>query len=87
MPPGNSCQYNNIKMVKQALKGPLMGILGYTEDQVVYYNFSNHVHSFTFAVRAGIALNNYVKLISWYDNECGYGNRVVDFMAYMASKE
>lgn len=61
--------------------------MGYTEDQVVYYNFSSDTHSSTFDVRAGIALNNFVKLISWYDNERGFGNRVVDFVTYMVSKE
>lgn len=87
MSPGESCQYDNIKMVKQALKGPLKGIMGYTEDQVVYYKFSSNTHSSTFDVGAGIALNNCAKLISWHDNKRGYDNRVVDFMAYTASKE
>ena len=71
-------------MVKQATEGPLKCILSYTEDQAVSCDFNSKSHSSAFDAGVGIALNDFfVKIISWYD----YSNRVVDLMAYMASKE
>jgi glyceraldehyde 3-phosphate dehydrogenase len=82
-------KYDDIKkVVKQASEGPLKGNLGYTEDQVVSCDFNSNSYSSTFDAGAGIALNdNFVKLVCWFDAEHSYSNRVMDLMAYMASKE
>jgi len=73
--------------VKEASEGPMKGILGYTEDQVVSTDFLGDDHSSIFDAKAGISLNdNFVKLITWYDNEFGYSCRVVDLIKYMQSR-
>lgn len=86
---GKGADYKTIKAkVKEASEGPLKGILGYTEDEVVSSDFIGDDHASIFDAKAGIALNNnFVKLISWYDNEYGYSCRVIDLIKYMQSKE
>jgi glyceraldehyde 3-phosphate dehydrogenase len=79
--------YDAIKaLIKAASEsGPLKGILGYTEDEVVSTDFIGCNLSSIFDAKAGIALNdNFVKLVSWYDNEWGYSNRVVDLIVHMS---
>eukprot|EP00604_Paraphysomonas_vestita_P001801 CAMPEP_0174821280 /NCGR_PEP_ID=MMETSP1107-20130205/6127_1 /TAXON_ID=36770 /ORGANISM="Paraphysomonas vestita, Strain GFlagA" /LENGTH=335 /DNA_ID=CAMNT_0016038125 /DNA_START=64 /DNA_END=1071 /DNA_ORIENTATION=- len=81
-------KYSEIKdVIKAASVGPLKGILGYTEDAVVSSDFISDSRSSIFDAGAGIALNdNFVKLVSWYDNEAGYSARVVDLVRHIASK-
>ena len=83
---GTPATYEAIKAaIKEAAAGPLAGILGYTEDEVVSSDFIGDSRSSIFDAKAGIALNdNFVKLVSWYDNEWGYSCRVVDLIAHMA---
>jgi glyceraldehyde 3-phosphate dehydrogenase len=71
--------------VKKASENELKGILGYTEDEVVSSDFIGEARTSVFDAKAGIALNdNFVKLVSWYDNEWGYSNKLVDLIIYMA---
>lgn len=73
--------------VKKAANGKLKGILGYTEDQVVSTDFLGDTHSSIFDANACISLNaNFVKLVSWYDNEFGYSCRLIDLISHIASK-
>jgi glyceraldehyde 3-phosphate dehydrogenase len=81
--------YEQIKTaVKEAASGPLKGIMGYTEDEVVSTDFIGDTRSSIFDSKAGISLNlHFVKLISWYDNEFGYSTRVIDLIEYIAQKD
>lgn len=77
-----------VKTVKDAAHGELKGILSYTEDEVVSSDFVDNKHSSVFDVKAGISLNDtFVKLVSWYDNEWGYSNRLLDLALYVSSKQ
>ena len=74
--------------MKHASENHLSGILGYTEDQVVSSDFITDPRSSIFDANAGISLNpRFVKVISWYDNEWGYSNRLVDLAHYMAKQD
>ncbi|KAK6177590.1 hypothetical protein SNE40_015661 [Patella caerulea] len=77
--------YDSIKAtVKAASEGKMKGILGYTEDQVVSQDFCGDPRSSIFDAKAGIALNDtFVKLVTWYDNEYGYSNRVIELLQHM----
>ena len=76
------------KTIKAASEGDLKGILEYTEDAVVSTDFVGDHASSIFDAAAGISLNdNFVKLVSWYDNEWGYSARVVDLLVYIAKKD
>ena len=71
--------------MKKASENELKGILGYTEDEVVSSDFLGDARTSIFDAKAGIALTDkFVKLVSWYDNEIGYSNKVLDLVAHMA---
>uniref|UniRef100_V5GLY3 Glyceraldehyde-3-phosphate dehydrogenase n=1 Tax=Anoplophora glabripennis TaxID=217634 RepID=V5GLY3_ANOGL len=86
---GKGASYDEIKAkVKEAAEGDLKGILGYTDEEVVSSDFIGDTHSSIFDAKAGISLNqNFVKLISWYDNEYGYSTRVIDLIKYISTKD
>ena len=70
--------------MKEASEGELKGILGYTEDAVVSSDFLGDARTSIFDAKAGIALTDtFVKVVSWYDNEIGYSNKVLDLIAVM----
>lgn len=74
--------------MKNASKGELQGVLGYTDEEVVSMDFRTDPHSSIFDAKAGIELNsNFFKVVSWYDNEWGYSCRVIDLMLEMAKKD
>jgi len=85
----NGASYDDIKAtIKAASEGDLKGILGYTEDDVVSSDMNGDPRSSIFDAKAGISLNdNFVKLVSWYDNEWGYSRRVLDLLVYMAKAD
>ena len=71
--------------IKKASEGELKGILGYTDEDVVSSDFLGDTRTSIFDAKAGIALTDkLVKLVSWYDNEIGYSNKVLDLVAHMA---
>ncbi|MBQ4346070.1 MAG: type I glyceraldehyde-3-phosphate dehydrogenase, partial [Oscillospiraceae bacterium] len=72
--------------MKAASEGELKGILGYTEDQVVSSDFLSDERTSIFDANAGVYLTDtFVKVVSWYDNEWGYSNKIVDLIRYMSS--
>lgn len=79
--------YEGIKKVmKAASEGELKGILGYTEDAVVSQDFMGDARTSIFDAGAGIELNSsFFKVVSWYDNEVGYSNKLIDLALHIAS--
>jgi len=77
--------YDEIKAaMKKAADGELKGVLGYTEDEVVSSDFIGDARTSIFDAKAGISLNsNFVKVVSWYDNEWGYSNKLIDMIGYI----
>merc|ERR1712167_176497 len=77
-----------VATIKAEADGPMKGFLDYTEDQVVSTDFVGDTHSSIFDAKAGIMLSStFVKLVSWYDNEYGYSNRVIDLIMHMGKKD
>ncbi|MFI5158732.1 MAG: type I glyceraldehyde-3-phosphate dehydrogenase [Sphingobacteriales bacterium] len=74
--------YEQVKAaMKKASEGDMKGILGYTEDEVVSEDFKGDTRTSIFDAKAGIALNDsFVKVVSWYDNEWGYSNKLIDLV-------
>jgi glyceraldehyde 3-phosphate dehydrogenase len=74
--------------IKEASEGKMKGILGYHDDDIVSSDLIGDVHSSIFDQKAGIALTeDFVKLVSWYDNEVGYSTRVLDLITHMESQK
>jgi glyceraldehyde 3-phosphate dehydrogenase len=81
-----AASYEDIKnAMKEAAAGELKGILGYTEDDVVSQDFIGDARTSIFDAKAGIALNDhFVKVVTWYDNEWGYSNKLIDLVQEVA---
>ena len=81
--------YDAIKAaMKEASEGSMAGVLGYTEEAVVSTDFETDPRSSIFDASAGIMLtDDFVKVVSWYDNEWGYSNRVVDLIQHMNNNQ
>ncbi len=75
-----------VESIKKASENEMKGILGWTDEDLVSKDFEGDDRSSIFDIKAGIALNdNFVKLVSWYDNEWGYSNRLVDLLMYTSN--
>ncbi len=77
--------YDEIKAVMQAeAQGDMAGVLGYTEEAVVSQDFIGDARTSIFDAGAGMELSsNFFKIISWYDNECGYSNKLIDLAKHV----
>ena len=77
-----AAKYSEIcECLKEASEGAMKGVLAYTADEVVSSDFLGNTHTSIFDEKAGIALtDNFVKLVSWYDNEIGYSNKVLELI-------
>jgi glyceraldehyde 3-phosphate dehydrogenase len=83
-----SASYKEICAAMKAASesGPMKGVLGYTEDLIVSQDFVGDTRTSIFDANAGIALNdNFVKVVSWYDNEMGYSTKIVDLIEYAST--
>jgi len=82
-----AASYEDIKSaMKTASEGAMAGVLGYTEDMVVSSDFIGDARTSIFDANAGIQLSDkFVKVVSWYDNEWGYSNKVIDLILHMSS--
>jgi len=79
-----SCERSTDFSFEWASEGELKGVLGYTEDAVVSSDFLGDTRTSIFDAKAGIALTDtFVKVVSWYDNEIGYSNKVLELIAHM----
>eukprot|EP00929_Paragymnodinium_shiwhaense_P038563 TRINITY_DN2035_c0_g5_i1.p1 TRINITY_DN2035_c0_g5~~TRINITY_DN2035_c0_g5_i1.p1 ORF type:complete len:812 (-),score=213.34 TRINITY_DN2035_c0_g5_i1:143-2578(-) len=77
-----------VAAIKEAAANEMKGVLDWTDEEVVSTDFVTCKASSVFDVRAGISLNNsFIKLVSWYDNEWGYSNRLVDLAVYMSKRD